>query len=230
MESDVDWDMRIKQSMVGIAHGTRLIADWPFEPELQASPAGARPHPRDILRSRGPAPSPFGDKWDLIWLGHCGSAADGDGRVYAFDDNSAPDHGHAWTYGPKLSDDQWQDGHRMVYHLQETVCTSAYAISNAGAHKFERALRQANAPIDMKMWELCSEHSSLACVGVFPQVFSMTESRTNIKHGEGGFSFGREITEERVLAGKGIQVSSRVNAHLGLAEQGPDGWRWEWQP
>ena len=229
MEDDVDWDIRVRQAMLGIGKGTQAIADWPFEQETPPPMLNDRQHPKDFTVIPKPPTSPYGDKWDLIWLGHCGSAADGDGRVYSFNDTSAPDEEHAWSYGFKPEDGQWRNGTRMVYHLQDSVCTSAYAISNQGARKFDKALRQANAPIDITMWEVCTTDTSLVCIGVFPQVISMAESRTNIKHGEGGLSFGYEITEERVVAGKGVQVSSRVNANLGLADKGPDGWKWEWK-
>ena len=56
----------------------------------------------------------------------------------------------------------------------------------------------------------------------------MAESKTNIKHTEGGLSFGHEITEERVVAGNAIQVSARINALEGTAgERGR--WKWEWK-
>ena len=226
MESDVDWDMRIKQSMVGVGKGTRAVADWPFEDEASLQFSPDQRHPKDVMIQQA---RPYGDKWDLIWLGHCGSAANGDGRTYKFNDSSAPDNDHVWVYGPQPTEGHWTAGTRMVYHLRESVCTTAYAISNQGARKFEKNFREANSPIDMKMWDACANDPKLACIGVYPQVISMTESRTNIKHTEGGLSFGHEITEEKIVAGKSIQVSSRVNADLGLADKGPQGWKWEWK-
>ena len=222
----MDWDMRIKQIMVGVGQGTKAVADWPFDHDGPPQPSETPRHTRDMSI---PRPSPYGNKWDLIWLGHCGSAANGDGRIFAFNDTSAPDKEHAWVYGPHPTDDQREPGTRIVYHLKETVCTTAYAISNSGARKMERAFKEANAPVDTKMWDTCAHDHHLSCLGVFPQVISPAESRTNINHDEGGFVFGHEITEERLVAGKGIQVSSRVNADLGLADKGPEGWKWEWE-
>ena len=50
MESDSDFDMRIKQSMLGLSKGAKVIADFPF-----SSASQTRPH------------SPYGDKWDILW-------------------------------------------------------------------------------------------------------------------------------------------------------------------
>ena len=225
MESDSDWDMRIKQSMVGVGKGTEVIADWPFDADDSTNEQAVLQQPEQRHTTR----SPYGDKWDIIWLGHCGSAANGDGRVYAFNDSAAPDKDHVWVYGPQPSKGHRRAGTRMVYHLRESVCTTAYAMSNQGARKFDKLFEEANSPIDLKMWDACGNNPKLVCIGVFPQIMSMTASRTNIKHTGGGLSFGKMIKEEKIVAGKSIQVSSRVNAHLGLAAKGPEGWKWEWK-
>ncbi|MCJ1452368.1 hypothetical protein MMC28_002711 [Mycoblastus sanguinarius] len=216
MESDVDWDMRIKQSMVGIGEGVKAIADWPF-PDSS--------HPRDFNLQ----PHPYGDKWDLMWIGHCGSSADGNGRIYSYNDTSAPDEEHAWSFAERPSEGHRPPGTRIVFQMKKTVCTTAYAISNQGARKFEAMFKEANSPIDLKMWGHCEHDPTFSCLGVWPQVISMAESKTNIKHTGGGLSFGHEVTEEKVVAGKGIQISARVNAHAGLADKGPTEWKAEWR-
>ena len=226
MESDVDWDMRIKQSMVGVGEGTKTIADWPFDPSPTSQPVDAQ---KSSEESENPQPRPYGDKWDLLWVGHCGSSANGDGRIYAFNDSAAPDEEHAWAYAGRPAEGHRPPGTRIVYQLDKAVCTTSYAISNQGAHKFEKIFQEANSPIDLKLWDACANNPQLACLAVWPQVISMAESRGNIKHTEGGLSFGHEITEEKIVAGKSIQVSSRVNAHLGTADKGPAGWTWEWR-
>ena len=227
MESDVDWDMRIKQSMVGVGKGAKAIADWPFDPDPPSPSLGKSRHPKDISVSQ---PRPYGEKWDLLWIGHCGSSANGDGRIYAFNDSAAPDEDHAWAYGNRPAEGHRPEGTRIVYQLDTTVCTTSYAISNQGAHKFEEIFHEANSPIDLKIWDACANNPRLACLAVWPQIISMAESKSNIKHTEGGLSFGHEITEEKIIAGKSIQVSSRVNANLGLGDKGPEGWKWEWKP
>ncbi|KAF6217563.1 hypothetical protein HO133_006665 [Letharia lupina] len=215
MESDVDWDMRIKDTMVGVGDGVKAIADWPF-PDPQ--------HPRDFSKEL----SPYGDKWDLMWIGHCGINADGDGRIYAFNDSSAADEDHAWNFGERPAEGHRPPGTRIVFQPRKTVCTTSYAMSLAGARKFEKLFKEANSPIDLKLWDHCEHDPTTRCVGTWPQVISMTESKTNIKHSGGGLSFGHEVTEEKIVAGNAIQISARVNAHLGLADKGPTKWKSEW--
>lgn len=215
MESDVDWDMRLKDTMVGVGDGVKAIADWPFDPPNQT---------RDFSKEL----SPYGDRWDLMWIGHCGTSADGNGRIYAFPDPSAPDSEHEWSFGGGPSEGHRPPGTRIVFQMRRAVCTTSYAISNQGAHKLEKHFRQANSPIDLKIWDHCEHDPNLACLSVWPQVISMAESKTNIKHTEGGLSFGHEITEERIVAGNAIQVSARVNAFKGTAGD-PAKWIWEWK-
>ena len=223
MESDVDWDMRIKDSMVGLGEGVKAIADWPFEPP---QPKDSK-HPRNFEKQMQTF-SPYGDKWDLVWMGHCGSSADGNGRIYAWNDTGAPDEEHAWSFAERPGEGHRPPGTRIVFQMRKTVCTTAYMISNQGARKFEKIFREANSPIDLKIWSDCEHNPDLSCLGVWPQIISMAESKTNIKHTEGGQAFGHEVTEEKVVAGNGIQISARVNAKEGLAQLGPDHWKAEW--
>jgi len=215
MESDVDWDLRIRDSMVGMTGAVKAIADWPF--------TGAK-HPKDLLTDL----SPYGDNWDLMWIGHCGTAADGNGRIYAFNDTSAPDEEHAWDFASRPGEGHRPPGTRIVFQMRKTVCTTGYAMSLQGARKFEKHLREANSPIDLKMWSHCENDSKLSCLSVWPQIISMAESKSNIQHTGGGQSFGHEVTEEKVVAGNGIQVSARVNANKKTASD-PQKWISEWK-
>ncbi len=224
MESDVDWDMRIKETMVGLGEGVKTIVDWPFD---QPKKSQDSKHPRDFHKALAPL-SPYGDKWDLVWLGHCGSSADGNGRIFSWNDTSAPDEEHAWSFAERPGEGHRPPGSRIVFQMRKTVCTTAYAISNQGAHKLEKHFRQANSPIDLKIWDKCEHDPNLSCLGVWPQIISMAESKTNIQHTEGGQAFGHEVTEDKVVAGNGIQISARVNALRGVADQGPEHWISEW--
>ena len=215
MESDVDWDLRIRDSMEGLAGGAKAIADWPFD--------GSK-HPKDLSQDL----SPYGDNWDLMWIGHCGTTADGNGRIYAYNDTSAPDEEHAWDFAGRPGEGHRPPGTRIVFQMRKTICTSGYAMSLQGARKFEKHFREANSPIDLKMWSHCENDPHLACLAVFPQIISMAESKSNIQHTGGGQSFGHEVTEEKVVAGNGIQISARVNAKKKTAGD-PSKWISEWK-
>lgn len=49
MEDDMDWDVRLKPQLERIAQGARALLSSASNPN-----------------------SPYGDDWDLMWLGHCG--------------------------------------------------------------------------------------------------------------------------------------------------------------
>lgn len=209
----MDWDLRIRDSMEGLANAARSIADWPFD--------GTK-HPKDLSQDL----SPYGDNWDLLWIGHCGTSADGNGRIYAYNDTSAPDEDHAWDFASRPSKGHRPPGTRIVFQMRKTVCTTGYAMSLQGARKFDTHFREANSPIDLKMWGHCENDPHLACLSVWPQIISMAESKSNIQHTSGGQSFGHEVVEEKVVAGNGIQVSARVNANK---KTGSDSQKWIWQ-
>ena len=51
MESDADWDLRIKEILQGVASASKRLLDWPFDAQTR------------------PGIFPYGDKWDIIWIG-----------------------------------------------------------------------------------------------------------------------------------------------------------------
>lgn len=75
VESDADWDIRLKDIMPQVAQGVKTLVDWPFN----------KPH-----HIQYPAIEPYGDTWDVLWIGHCGSNHDGNIRIYSWNDTSVP--------------------------------------------------------------------------------------------------------------------------------------------
>ena len=234
IESDVDWDMRIKRSMFGLSEGSNALLDELFGNQIhEIGEMKKRATEKEINNSRSSdlissINSPYGDNWDIIWIGHCGSNGGGNSRYYAYNDPAAVPSEHEWVFGPGPESYPPRPNHtRLVFQAVNTVCTGAYAISNRGARKMEARFRTVNEPIDMHMWNLCQHDPELVCLSTFPQIFTPVESRSNINRG-GNYAFGKPITEEVMKAGAGIQVSARMNAHLGLAGKGEEEWRWEW--
>lgn len=233
LESDADWDMRIKPTMLGLAEAAKALIDWPFpRPTISTSAT----HPRNFSTSQKPVEhkihepnSPYGQDWDVLWVGHCGTSGDGDGRIYTYDDPSAPSDKRAHTVkdGPKAGHRPAGNGTRIVFQFDHAMCTTGYAISNAGARKLDSILRStsknggAKDPVDKWMWWQCRDDPSLSCLGVWPTIFSAAKSKSNI----GGEDSSKD---EGVSAGLAIQISARVNAKLGLATQGEDSWKREY--
>ena len=133
MESDADWDLRIKETLQDVASASKRLLDWPFD---------APPRPGVF---------PYGDKWDIIWIGHCGAWNHDNHRIYSFNDSNVPpkDFESAFAGAPK--EGQHRQGTRSVFPLGVTTCTTAYAISNAGAVKMEKEFRQGSDNVDIRM-------------------------------------------------------------------------------
>lgn len=219
LESDADWDMRIKSSMLGLAEGAKEIADFHFDPSLDAHGMGT--HPRDLSMPR--APAPYGDNWDLLWIGHCGAHGDPDGRAYSYHDPASGGREHAWIVdgAPTVA---WGDlvQTRLVFQLRTAVCMPAYAISKGAAAKLDRKFAVGDAPVDIKLRNHCVDDVDLTCLGTYPSIFSVSESKTNI----GSDTLATDV--ENVKAGWGMHISARLNSYLHLAEKGPEFWRKEW--
>lgn len=206
--------MRIREILPGVANASKTVADWPF------TSVG---HPRNFATEL----SPYGDNWDLLWIGHCGTTLDGgNGRVYSFKDPAVPPEDLEFTFAGKPDRKQHPKGTRIVFEFSMTTCTSGYAISNRGAHKLKDFLSESNANIDVRMWNLCRDHSSLLCLGVWPQVITAAPSQSNIKHKDGETAPGadKEDPTGAVTGGPGIKFSARQNAKIAQQGLGRDKW------
>jgi len=134
-EDDADWDVSLKTQLVQFAHGSRYISGTP----------------QDI-----PTKSPYGDGWDLLWLGHCGTWVDPwDGRRFVIpnDPTVEPVEKRDNIGQPDMSPWEGQNGDnstRIVFSAYGGVCTAAYAISLKGAEKalYHMSMTAYNAPVD----------------------------------------------------------------------------------
>ena len=206
MESDVDWDMRIKDSLPELAKGVKQIADdpRPFDPQHTTSV--------DL--------TPYGSNWDILHLGHCGSGPfPGSGRNYAFNDTSIPPYGHEWALCDKPTDLQRPNGTRIVYEPERTICLYAYALSRKGALKLKEIVFAKPGAIDLVVSTACKDDASLRCVSVFPQVISDSPSFSNIS------PVGENEKKEADGSGHGITCSAKVNAQAVLDGAARENWK-----
>lgn len=131
MEDDMDWDAHLKSQLQGVARGARRIFPEPSR------------HPN----------SPYGDNWDILWLGHCGepfpenleenSGLEESARLkmatkYLIrDDSTVPPQSQVshlvdWGLFPAQT--------RIVHMSAAPICSFAYAVSQKGARKLLHAL------------------------------------------------------------------------------------------
>lgn len=195
MEDDVDWDVRIKSQMQDFARGSRLLlqplegtTDQFLDPSYPHPSEGQVPLDFDINKFNTTLPytSPYGDvdRWDLLWLGHCGGrfAQPADeqtplGRAIIPNDETVPEPQHIeLQLGNRRLMDQYPAHTRVVSRGFGTVCTLAYGISQAGARRFfyELAVNRMDGPLDLLYRRLCDglmDRKQRTCLSVQPQLF-----------------------------------------------------------
>ncbi|ETI28870.1 hypothetical protein G647_01322 [Cladophialophora carrionii CBS 160.54] len=169
-EDDADWDVAIKLQLVQFARGSRFITNTTQD---------ATPH------------SPYGDDWDILWIGHCGTwvLPDDNRRFFVIPDDPTtelPQFRHDNVDQPKMT--PWEKGPdggnhtRIVFRSEGAVCTAAYAISQKGARKalYHMSMVPYNSPIDWGLANLCkNKEYNLTCISPWPQLVGVSRPTAN---------------------------------------------------
>jgi hypothetical protein len=181
MEDDVDWDIRIRQQLRNFAHSSRAltqpIMNWDGTPGQVAdityakSQEGKREgRQREFLFMKTPSVveplvSPYGDDWDVFWLGHCGQMFPREddkmvpkGRVVQSGDETAAQKKYLSSVLHFEYAEQYEDHTRVVHHVQDGVCSLAYAVSQRGARAmlYEIGTKDLTAAFDLLLHWACS--------------------------------------------------------------------------
>ncbi|ROW02558.1 hypothetical protein VPNG_07846 [Cytospora leucostoma] len=162
MEDDMDWDVRLRSQLEDIAKGTRTLL----------GNGGSSGPDRPV--------SPYGDGWDVMWVGHCGEPfpetleenrdkpEDHPGARYMRqkyvieDDPTVPPPDR--TTG--LVDFRAHPPHTRWVHVSAApICTFAYAVSRRGARKllFDLSVDHLLGAYDNALAGLCRR--AVAAVG-----------------------------------------------------------------
>ena len=104
LESDADWDVMLRQQLQEFARGCRYLQGYTEETETH---------------------SPYGDKWDLHWVGHCGMVADTSTsqEYWVIEDEPTVIPRSMWGYLPDKTLDTMPPRHGQGFqplHLQAT--------------------------------------------------------------------------------------------------------------
>ncbi|KAE9982698.1 hypothetical protein EG328_010691 [Venturia inaequalis] len=176
MEDDVDWDIRVKSQLYEfagavnlltqpLAHGNSEYADPTFPTPKEKSSIHTEVYPGPKLKTRPPKVSPYGDDWDVLWLGHCGARfpsmqqdpALPQGRAL-INDLTAPSQQHVFVgFGSDEILRAYPNHTRAISHTAEVVCTLAYAVSQRAARQilFDVGLRALENPFDIMLRKYC---------------------------------------------------------------------------
>ena len=170
MEDDVDWDVRVKEILKDYALSSNAL--------LTSSPGSTIAFDRLSLNPAATT-SPYGDGWDVLWLGHCGMQWEtGESRVIHTNDVSVPEtqYLHSWDINEETPLIIYPNHTRIAMPLAEGVCSLAYAVSQQGARSILNSigLQKLDKAFDLMLRDFCTgdngrEHHR--CLGVLPQIF-----------------------------------------------------------
>lgn len=201
MEDDVDWDVSLKRQLQNFATAARALQ-------------GVQNPQSD---------SPYGDDWDILWLGHCRMECKTDKPFYLTpNDPTLPNAYHALRGQENPPGfDVPRDG-RVICHAAHCVCSAFYAISFEGAKKVLAALSvnpmelgsqlPTGEQYDIVLGIMC-RHGHLRCYAPFPSLtgyFSPAGplGKTSDIHPNEDLSDG-----PRTVTSRGLMYSTLVNIH-----------------
>ena len=189
MEDDLDWDVRIKAQLIDFAKGVRALTQplagsgRYIDPTLetrssadQIKPLGYDLTPESAPSTTPTVKSPYGDNWDILWLGHCGVRFPAPGQTipkgrYAIrNDETVPSFAHRITLHNEVKEN-YDDHTRIIHHAMGPICSFAYAVSQRGARRIlqEIGIESFTGPYDNLMAAFCDRHT---CITSQPQYFN----------------------------------------------------------
>ena len=186
IEDDSDWDVNLKAQLASIAAGTQ---------KLQCTAEKHKePH------------SPYGDGWDLLWLGHCASSLRTDAaRMLIHNDPTVRPPSKKWEmWDPEFNAKGVTNSTRVVSKANNAICTNGYAVSLAGARKilYHASFHPNPDAIDQRFNNLCDpnhakEHSAFECLHVYPAIFNAYR-KAGRADGESDQSNGQKKGKDKV--------------------------------
>ena len=191
LEDDVDWDVAIKRQ-------TALVS----------------PHIHRVTNStsRGTL-LPYGNNWDLLWLGHCGDTIPRVGVVKLFDE-TLPDTSTYRENNGRLTRLTAQPKTRMVHLSHGPACTYAYAVTKSAARKIVHYAKDGMKNIitvDLRKW---CQAGFLTCVTVNPELFHHHKKSGMMTSEVAAAEGWQELTQPPMLDyTANIRYSARCNSH-----------------
>lgn len=184
MEDDVDWDVNIKALMVEFARGTKWV----------------------LGQENVTTHSPYGDGWDVLWVGHCGARnmENIDQRYYVIRDDPTAIPQALWGFPrrqPNFTPHQLNGTfNRVIYRPVRGLCTGSYAISLRGAQRFlqDQALEEALVS-DRALNKLCTRNGG-SCIVPYPALIGTHKAAGSMSKDSDREQFNdavREVGETR---------------------------------
>jgi GR25 family glycosyltransferase involved in LPS biosynthesis len=244
LEDDNDFDVRIMQQLSDFALASRALTQ-PLAAESNATTTSGHDHDDDTYHDEEdddmnmrfdalpntlpPLSSPYGDNWDVLWLGHCGIKRpfpSPSPAVVRYNDLTTVSKENQHTIADSWYNDDLRPfpQHTRLYSFTaDGSCTQAYAISNRGAqhYLYEYGVQEPVAPVDMQLRGFCSsEHTEdqHVCVTVQPALFSQYRGKGSSAKDSNINDHGGEVREKAFSLN--LRLSARLNL-LKLVEEKP---------
>ncbi|EFR03130.1 hypothetical protein MGYG_06124 [Nannizzia gypsea CBS 118893] len=236
LEDDADWDIRIKSQLKDFALASQTLiqplsgtGNLAYADPTFPNPGKSAGTPKDIDIGKSTIPpvhSPYGDNWDILWLGHCGvnfpDATLRDiardipgGRVIQRNDSTVPEAEHL-VLSPKNDEftSSFPPHTRVVHHAMTAVCSLGYGVSQKTARRllYEFGVKKFDRPYDLMLRDACDGTEGRVrntCLTVQPQLF-------NHHRPAGNGSFTSDITKHEGQIEKAYTEMIRWSTRLNL--------------
>ncbi|KAL6252988.1 hypothetical protein RBB50_000707 [Rhinocladiella similis] len=206
-EDDSDWDVGFKSQMLQVARGTRWLLNQTDESQTH---------------------SPYGDGWDVIWLGHCGASPDPKDKrrwVIPQDPTVLPPRKRWSLFGFNQADmSPWQPADnqtRILYVPVSGVCSAGWAISLAGAEKilYYQSMIPFGKPVDEGVGAMCKDKAlGLRCIAPWPQIIGISKPAGPKSRGSDIMDFKPTDVREKPTS-HGVMFSTRLNIERLIARE-----------
>ena len=211
IEDDADWDIRIKQQLAQFAIGARWLQDT---------------SETDSTRS------PYGDDWDVLWVGHCVDSLDPtDPRTFVIEgDVSAADPRQLFKSNEEIP--SWiadlPPHSRIVHNAKTPICTFAYAVSRRGAQRllYNLAVNELQGNFDNALAWMCQAKAMGArCLSVYPSLFHQHRAAGIAGKNSDNLDSTPELTEahtDRIQWPTKMNIEKLLRGETNFVDQFPD--------
>lgn len=197
LEDDVDWDVTFRSQLEYYALGSQALLN--------------------TTTIQQPQPfSPYGDGWDLQFLGHCGVWADSaDARRFLIhNDGSVLPRSRFPNNGPDMS--PYANTTRVMFKADGMICTYGYAMTQRTARKLIKNLSidTYSGAFDLGLQDLCKEGgrggAALNCLSVHPPLIEMHRSAGSLAKDSDIVSYEADSVRMQAVSDR-IVRSTRLN-------------------
>ncbi|RMZ79024.1 hypothetical protein DV737_g3558, partial [Chaetothyriales sp. CBS 132003] len=170
IEDDVDWDIRLRDILDNFATASRSLNNLSTSEKVAF---------RDLpaVEIHG---SPYGNDWDVLWLGHCGMELPHSGGLVIMEgDDTVPEVRYLKSFEVTAPSPlkPYPQHTRVFSKVGDATCSLAYAVSQKGARALlnDLGLNRLVSPFDNALRNWCTgpqaERGAHVCFGVLPQLF-----------------------------------------------------------